>query len=97
MHLPQSPKTVEGTGNGKMAIKAFKAEELAPPKQTELKLAIGDWVVVKDKDLPPQVQGLKLGEIESIVEGRNPMFVQIGIRPDADLMKLREVMVMVKK
>lgn len=96
-HLPQSPKTVEGTGNGKMVIKAFKAEELTPPKQPDLKLQVGDWVVVKDKDLPPQAQGRKLGEIESIVEGRNPMFVQIVIRPQTDLMKLREVMVMVRK
>jgi cell shape-determining protein MreC len=95
-HLPQLPKIVEGTGDGRMIIKSVKAEEASPPKHPEQALAVGDWVIVKDKDLTA-VQGLKLGEIEEIVDSRQALFKNIVLRPDQDLMKLREVMVMVRK
>ena len=38
----------------------------------------------------------KLGEIEAIKPGKKSMFFDIVIRPDQDLMKLRDVMVMNK-
>ena len=94
--LPQLLKTVEGTGDGKMIIRAMKREEVFPPNHPEQALAVGDWVQVSDKDLPG-AQGQKLGEIESITESKKPLFVNVTLRPDQELMKLREVMVMVRK
>ena len=95
--LPQEPKTLEGNGAGRMLIKSVKREEAESPGQPQFKLAVGDWFIVADNDLPPEVQGYKLGEIESIAEGKKPLFVDIVLRPDTDLMKLKEVMVQVKK
>jgi cell shape-determining protein MreC len=95
--LPQAPKTLEGSGAGRMLIKSVKREEADSTRQPEFKLAVGDWFVVADSDLPAEVQGYKLGEIESITEGKKPLFVDIVLRPDTDLMKLKEVMVPVKK
>ena len=97
VNMPQPIKTMEGLGNGKMVIKSVKRDEAFPPNHPETSLAIGDWFVVKDKDLPDEVQGYKLGEIESITDSKQPQFVTIILRPASDLMKLREVMVQVKK
>jgi cell shape-determining protein MreC len=95
--LPQDPKTIEGNGAGRMLIKSVKREEALPTTNPASRLAVGDWFVVADNDLPPEVQGYKLGEIESIPDGKKPLFVDIVLRPDTDLMKLKEVMVQVKK
>ncbi len=97
INMPQPIKTMEGLGNGKMVIKSVKRDEAFPPNHPENSLAIGDWFVVKDKDLPDEVQGYKLGEIESIADSKQPQFVTIVLRPATDLMKLREVMVQVRK
>ena len=97
VNMPQPIKTMEGLGNGKMVIKSVKRDEAFPPNHPETSLAIGDWFVVKDKDLPDEVQGYKLGEIESITDSKQPQFVTIILRPASDLMKLREVMVQVRK
>ncbi len=95
-HLPLTMKVIAGRGDGRMEIQQCKRTELESADK-KYKLAVGDWVVLNDKDWPAPVQGIKLGEIESINDQKNPLFVSITIRPDADLMKLQEVMVMVKK
>jgi cell shape-determining protein MreC len=95
-HLPLPMKAVAGRGDGRMEIQQYKASELTSVDK-KFKLAVGDWIVLNDKDWPAPVQGIKLGEIEAITDQKNPLFVTITIRPDADLMKLQEVMVMVKK
>ena len=95
--MPQPFKTMEGLGNGKMVINKVKVDEASPPRHPESNLAVGDWFVVRDKDLPEEVQRYKLGEIESITPSKQPQFVTIILRPDTDLMKLREVMVLGKK
>ena len=95
--MPQPLKTMEGLGNGKMVIRSVKKEEAAPSGHLELSLAVGDQFVVRDKDLPEEVQGYKLGEIESITDSKQPQFVTIVLRPDQDLMKLREVILPAKK
>jgi cell shape-determining protein MreC len=94
--LPQSAKTAEGLGNGRMMIAAMKKTEALPRKE-DSHLTVGDWIVVVDKDLGAAAQEKKIGEIESINTGKNPLFVDIIVRPDVDLMKLREVLVPVKK
>ncbi len=96
IHLPLPFKSVAGRGDGRMVIQQYKTIELDSTSK-KFKLAVGDWVVLNDKDWPQPIQGIKLGEVESIVEQRNPLFSTITVRPDADLMKLAEVMVMVKK
>lgn len=97
-HLPLPMKVVSGRGDGRMEIQQYKTTELtSTDKQQKYKLAVGDWVVLNDKDWPAPVQGIKLGEVEAINDQKNPLFSTIIIRPDADLMKLQEVMVMVKK
>ena len=95
--LPQSPKTIVGKGAGKMMIASVKKEEAIPEKQPDAALAVGDWFVVADKDLPADVQGYKIGEIESINQEKRPLFIDIALRADVDLMKLREVLVPLKK
>lgn len=97
IEMPQTSKTMHGLGNGKMVIRSIMSNEASPPGHPESKLAIGDWFVVKDKDLPDEVQGYKLGEIESIADSKQPQFVTIVLRPATDLMKLREVMVQIRK
>jgi cell shape-determining protein MreC len=87
------PPLLEGTGRGTMRIqnvdmKQAEAAHLAP----------GDWVVLADPDWPPQLQGYKLGQIESIDSRPSaPLFALIQVRPARDLMELREVMVMNKE
>jgi cell shape-determining protein MreC len=98
MMLPQAPKAVQGTGgDGKMIVRAMKRDEARPQAHPEQGLEVGDWVVVKDRDLPAEVQGRKIGEIEAIETSRNALFSNVVIRPDSDLMKLREVMIVVRK
>ena len=80
-----------------MMIRGLKIDEVQPPGHRESWLARGDWVVVSDKDLPSLVQNQKFGEIEAIKPGKKSMFVDIVVRPDEDLMKLRDVMVMTKR
>jgi rod shape-determining protein MreC len=96
--LPQAPKVVQGKGaDGRMVAAAMKHDEVKPQNHPEQGLEPGDWIVVKDRDLPAEVQGRKIGEIEAIETSRNALFFNVVIRPDSDLMKLREVMIVVKK
>jgi hypothetical protein len=78
-----------------MVAAAMKHDEVKPQNHPEQGLEPGDWVVVKDRDLPAEVQGRKIGEIEAIETSRNALFFNVVIRPDSDLMKLREVMIVV--
>jgi cell shape-determining protein MreC len=95
--MPQAPKVVQGSGDGRMVIRGMKSEEVSPPDDKQHALAVGDWLVVSDKDLPPSVQGYKLGEIEAFQSAKNALFYNVIVRPETDLMKLREVMIVVKK
>jgi cell shape-determining protein MreC len=95
--MPQAPKVVQGTGDGGMVVRGMKSEEVSPPDDKQHALAVGDWLVVSDRDLPPSVQGYKLGEIEAFQTAKNALFYNVIVRPETDLMKLREVMIVVKK
>ena len=94
-YLPQEAKIARGTGDGRLVIE-MKKEEAFPPGKVGA-LAVGELVAAEDRSLPVFVRGLKLGEIESITPGKLPLFVNIIVRPDTDLMKLSEVMVPVQK
>ena len=94
--LSQTPKVATGTGNGKLLI-VIKHDESTPQSKKERPLAAGDWVRVSDSDLPSSAQDMKLGEIESILpDPDKPLFDNVLIKPDADLMKLNKVRLMVR-
>jgi cell shape-determining protein MreC len=95
--MPQGIKVLQGYGAGRMIIHGMKSDEVTPPGDPHHALAPGDWLVVNDPDLPQNVQGFKLGEVDSIRSAKNALFYDVIVRPDTDLMKLREVMIVVKK
>jgi cell shape-determining protein MreC len=83
---------VQGVGQGSMRIRMLSMREMKSAG-----LTVGDWVVLNDADWPPILQGYRLGRIVSIKElPEQPQFADIRVQPYADLMALREVMVMVK-
>jgi hypothetical protein len=61
-------------------------------------LKAGDWMTLADQDgWPAILQGMKLGRVQSIRPLlAQPLFAEIVVKPDVDLMKLKEVMVLVK-
>jgi cell shape-determining protein MreC len=91
LEMPHSqPPLLEGTGRGTMRIENVDMKDARANH-----LAAGDWVVLADHDWPLQLQGYKLGQIESIdTRPSAPLFALIEVRPVRDLMELREVMVM---
>lgn len=57
----------------------------------------GDWAVVADSDYPTALQGYRLGLVKAIETSREGLEVaRITVRPQEDLLTLREVMVLVK-
>jgi hypothetical protein len=79
-----------GTGNGAMTARI--TEQFA----NDIKLRLEDWVVLSDRDWLREIQGTRIGRVISIAPSKTPLFVDVRIVPDSDLMSLREVMVMNK-
>lgn len=85
--------TATGDGHGRLVITNLRTADV-----NQAGLKEGDWVTLADHDWPMLLQGRKLGEVESVREQKRlPLFADIVVKPDVDLMKLREVMVVVKK
>jgi cell shape-determining protein MreC len=83
---------VEGAGRGQMVVRHQKMSDVQG-----WGLQKGDWVVLDDTEWPPRLRGLKIGRVASITTHReSPLFAEIKIAPDADLLKLQEVMVLTK-
>jgi cell shape-determining protein MreC len=83
---------VQGVGQGTMRIRMLSMREVKSAG-----LSVGDWVVLNDADWPPILQGYRLGRIVSVKElPEQPQFADIRVQPYADLMALREVMVMTR-
>ncbi len=85
---------VQGIGHGAMAIRST----VSMRQVDELRLAVGDLVVLDDHDgWSPNVQGFCAGRIASINSQANaPIFADIRVEPVADLLRLNEVMVVVR-
>jgi cell shape-determining protein MreC len=82
---------VQGAGKGGMIIRRLPLEEVSEVQK-------GDWVVVQDSDWPITLQGYKLGVVESKEPAPGaPLFAEIHLKPMANLLQLREVMVMNKQ
>ena len=84
---------VQGVGHGSMAIRSTVSMQ----QVAELHLAVGDLVVLDDPDWPANVQGFTTGRIAAInTQANAPIFADIRVEPIVDLMRLNEVMVVVK-
>jgi hypothetical protein len=84
---------VQGVGHGAMAIRSTVSMQ----QVADLHLAVGDLVVLDDHDWPANVQGFCAGRIAAINSQANaPVFADIRVEPVANLMRLNEVMVVVK-
>ena len=56
----------------------------------------GDWVVVRDEDWPNVLQRYRVGRVEKVQQwSQGAGFAEIEVKPPADLMQLREVLVLV--
>jgi cell shape-determining protein MreC len=85
---------VEGAGKGHMVVRLAKVSDV----NRKWGLQKGDWVVLDDDEWPLRLHGVRIGWVADIVSSRdNPLFCEIRITPAADLMKLREVMVLTKQ
>jgi cell shape-determining protein MreC len=91
---PQIHPLVRGIGSNQMAIQST----LSMQQVHDGKVQKGDTVVLDDHDdWPLNVQGFAVGRIVSINPQQNaPLFADIRIEPQTNLMRLTEVMVMVK-
>jgi cell shape-determining protein MreC len=90
--LNTKPCLAEGDGDGSMWIRGYVPWEQAKAAN----LQKGDWVVVRDEDWPGVLQRYRVGQIESIQQwSQGPGFAEIQVKPPADLMQLREVLVLV--
>jgi hypothetical protein len=84
---------VQGIGHGAMAIRS----NISMAQVKDLHIAVDDMIVLEDRDWPANIQGFSAGHIKDIHPQQNaPLFADIRVEPESDLMRLREVMVMVR-
>lgn len=81
----------QGTGRGSLTGRI--TEKIVQ----EIGLQLNDWAVLSDRDWPMSLEGYKVGRVVRIAPAHDPGFVEVEIRPDRDLMRLQEVMVMNKQ
>ncbi|CAN5394896.1 hypothetical protein BH09PLA1_BH09PLA1_04370 [soil metagenome] len=90
LNTPQC--VAEGDGDGSLWIRGYLPMEQA--KAAGLKP--GDWVVVRDEDWPNLLQRYRIGRVESVTQwSKGPGFAEIQVKPSAELMQLKEVLVLV--
>lgn len=85
------PRLIEGRGQGMMTARITEAE------RAKAELRKDDWVILADNDWPRELRNFLIGFVAAIEPTRDPGFLLITIRPDQDLKKLQEVMVMNKE
>jgi cell shape-determining protein MreC len=84
---------VQGMGHNEMAIQS----NLSMQQVSDAGIKINDLVLLDDRDWPANIQGFEVGRITSINRQINsPLLADIRIEPQTNLMRLTEVMVMVK-
>jgi cell shape-determining protein MreC len=83
---------VTGAGGNEMAIR------LSMQQLNDAKISVGDLVVLDDReDWPANIQGFAVGHVRAIrPQPHAPLFADIRVEPSGNLMRLTEVMVMVK-
>ena len=91
--LNKVPVLVEGNGEGIMLCKA----KVTYTETQQWQLAPGDWVLLEDSEWSSRVQARRLGKVVSVAKNKeHQLFADILIRPESDLKKLREVMVLTR-
>jgi hypothetical protein len=89
--VPES--LVQGVGHGMMVIRGLSMKDVE-----RFAISIGSSVLLDDREWPENVQGERLGRITGILPEQDaPLFARIQVEPDTDLLRLQEVMVMVKE
>jgi hypothetical protein len=91
VRLNAPPPLVKGLGQGRLAVVGMKWSDCQSAG-----LAAGDWVILEDSQWPKAVQGVRIGRIARIEPLRTaPLFADIRIAPETDLMRLPDVWVLV--
>ena len=89
--LDLPPRVLEGNGKGAMISRTIPHSEVV-----RVGLQRGDWAILEDPAWHPDLKGRRLGVVTDIrVSSR--MMAEIEIKPDGDLLQLREVMVLTKE
>lgn len=91
VRLPVQPQVVSGVGGGEMVILNITTKAVE-----DAGLAVGDWATVADAEWPMGLQGYRVGRITEIRPAKAALFTEVRLRPETNLMGLREVMVMTK-
>jgi hypothetical protein len=93
-YIPQLNPLVQGIGHNEMAIQS----NISMQQVSDVGLSINDLVLLDDRDWPANIQGFEIGRIVSITRQTSaPLLADIRIDPLSNLMRLSEVMVMVKE
>ncbi|HEX4125044.1 MAG TPA: rod shape-determining protein MreC [Tepidisphaeraceae bacterium] len=83
----------EGIGQNAMVIRELTGDDVKAAG-----VAVGDLVTLDEPDWPSNVQGLPLGRVTAISPRPDaPLYAQIEVDPQVNLLRLREVMVVVKE
>jgi hypothetical protein len=84
---------VEGLGRGVMISKHMEYKEAM-----DAKIGDGTWVVLEDKQFSQPVQRVKIGRVVSVKKRvESPLWADIELRPEYNLMALNAVMVFTKE
>jgi cell shape-determining protein MreC len=82
-----------GSGKGTLLVQSLSMKDLQDAGVHE-----GDVLVLDDPDWPTKLQGFNVGRVTKIApQLDSPLHAEVVVQPSADLMKLREVLVMVKE
>jgi cell shape-determining protein MreC len=93
-YIGQLHPLVQGIGHNAMAIQS----NLSMQQVQDAGLAVGDMILLDDRDWPLNIQGFEVGRIVSINRQPSaPLLADIRIEPQSNLMRLTEVMVMVRE
>ena len=80
-HNQDLPALVKGRGEGEMMIDNLPMEDVQ-----KAGLKSGDWVVLSDESFPRELQGIRIGRIESIQPlPKQPLFALIQLSPEQNL------------
>jgi hypothetical protein len=92
VRLGGNPVSVFGDGRGMMVCYMVSVADVA-----RYNIRVGDWVMLDDPEWPKNLQNRRIGKIVSIDKRKGAQLVaEIRIRPESDLKKLKEVMVLTR-
>ena len=82
---------LEGDG-----VDAMVSRNMSEKDAAAAGIATGDFAILADDDYPQVLQGYRIGQVVSIKPSRAPQHLEITVTPSANLMKLSEVMVLLR-